>query len=302
MPRPCFFFGFAGETKAEATCAENQKSCGRVCVALEDVCYTCGTDCHAYYTGEAENKTLNIIGTGKMDDYHSEVIDHQYHSSDSPWKDDTFKNVVIENGITQIGKWAFGGFGITSAAIPDTVINIGAGAFMNNNLTAIKIPDTVTYIGQSAFHTNQLTSVVLPDSLQSTGDWVFYVNPLSSVTISDAATSVGKRIFGAEGLISNLEIICKGDEQSCAYIKNYMTDYGGYNYADQVYMADNYEECNSTNYYWDGAVCKKEPDVKKRKCCTGCRADNGLCRRVRYTPAEAAKVVGESNTIFLYYK
>ena len=32
------------------------------------------------------------------------------------------------------------------------------------------------------------------------------------------------------------------------------------------------------------------------------KADNGICYRIRYTPAEAAEVAGESNTIFLYYK
>ena len=37
-------------------------------------------------------------------------------------------------------------------------------------------------------------------------------------------------------------------------------------------------------------------------CGAGYRAENGYCFRRSYTPAEAAQVVGENNTIFLYYK
>ena len=32
------------------------------------------------------------------------------------------------------------------------------------------------------------------------------------------------------------------------------------------------------------------------------RLSDGICYRVRYTPAEAAQVAGETNTVFLYYK
>ena len=37
-------------------------------------------------------------------------------------------------------------------------------------------------------------------------------------------------------------------------------------------------------------------------CGVNYRLSDGICYRVRYTPAEAAQVAGESNTIFLYYK
>ena len=41
-------------------------------------------------------------------------------------------------------------------------------------------------------------------------------------------------------------------------------------------------------------------------CVSSCGAnyklDDGICYRIRYTPAEAAEVAGETNTIFLYYK
>jgi len=60
--------------------------------------------------------------------------------------------------------WGFSNQGITSIAIPDSVISIGSLAFENNQLTSITIPNSVTFIGERAFRGNQLTSVVIPDS------------------------------------------------------------------------------------------------------------------------------------------
>lgn len=280
-----------------ADCGENQKLCGKVCIATDAVCYTCGADCHAYYTGEGANKTLNITGTGVMNNYRTTRDGGRWYSEDTPWKDDTFKKVVIESGISKIGNSAFTGFGITSVSIPDTVTSIGEDVFLNNKLTSVNIPDAVTFIGQAAFHSNRLTSVVLPDSLTSINNYGFYNNPLFSVTIPDSLTSAFSIIFGNDsGLLDNINIICKGTEQSCAYIKNYMSDYAGNNYADKVHIASNYKECDSKMYYWNGAECLREPDVTKRKCCSSCKDMGGYCNRIRYTPAEAAEVLKDDNT------
>ena len=277
-----------------ADCGENQKLCGKVCIATDAVCYTCGADCHAYYTGEGANKTLNITGTGVMNNYRTTRDGGRWYSVDTPWKDDTFKKVVIESGITEIGNSAFTGFGITSVNIPDTVTSIGDNVFLNNKLTSINIPDAVTFIGQAAFHTNMLTSVVLPDSLERMAPYVFSVNSnLFSIVIPDSTTSISSNVFGEA---NNINIICKGNEQSCAYIKNYMADYAGNNYADKVHVASNYKECDSKMYYWNGASCIREPDVTKRKCCSSCKDMGGWCNRIRYTPAEAAEVLKDDNT------
>ena len=92
--------------------------------------------------------------------------------------------------------------------------------------------------------------------------------------------------------------------------------------SNHVQMARD-EQCNSDKYYYTGSECLHRPlddyDIacdsasgylaKENNCVSptiGCgenyKADNGICYRIRYTPAEAAEVVGETNTIFLYYK
>ena len=53
-------------------------------------------------------------------------------------------------------------------------------------------------------------------------------------------------------------------------------------------------ECNS-GLFRQGESCVSS-------CGANYKLSDGICYRIRYTPAEAAEVVGETNTIFLYYK
>lgn len=70
-----------------------------------------------------DNGTLTISGTGDMKDY---------FSSSSPfYNNSNIKSVIIENGVTNIGDYAFyycGG--LESVNIPDSVTSIGSLAFI----------------------------------------------------------------------------------------------------------------------------------------------------------------------------
>ena len=66
---------------------------------------------------------LTISGNGKMKDYS--------FNERKPWGTSITK-VVIENGVTSIGNWAFENcFSLTSITIPDSVTIIGECAFYN---------------------------------------------------------------------------------------------------------------------------------------------------------------------------
>ena len=86
----------------------------------EDAGY-CGED----VAWELENDTLIISGTGSMQDY----------SGDSaPWsgKSGAISHIVIRNGVTRIGNYAFRNFTkLTSIEIPDSILIIGNMAFSN---------------------------------------------------------------------------------------------------------------------------------------------------------------------------
>lgn len=98
--------------------------------------------------------TLVIHGTGNMNDYTDDV---------TPWYDyeSEIKNVIIEDGVTNIGSSAFNGLiSLEHAEIADSVTAIGEKAFYDCKLlTEITIPAGVTYIGESAFAGSRMLNI-----------------------------------------------------------------------------------------------------------------------------------------------
>ena len=94
----------------------------------------------------SDDGTLTISGNGEMKDWRN--------SSDGAWYDNReIKNVIINNGVTSIGKSAFSYCSnLISITIPNSVTSIGGKAFVScRSLTSITIPDSVTSIGGDAF-------------------------------------------------------------------------------------------------------------------------------------------------------
>ena len=93
--------------------------------------------------------TLTISGTGEMADYGS--LDDS-----NPWDGcrKYIKSVVIEDGVTSIGRYTFDRcMSLTSVTIPDSVTSIRYGAFMMDTaLTSLAIPGSVTSIENYAFY------------------------------------------------------------------------------------------------------------------------------------------------------
>ena len=94
------------------------------------------------------NSTLTINGTGEMQDW---------KPSDTPWHKhnikDAITSIIIDNGVTTIGNFAFYDFyELTSVIIPHGVTKIGDGSFNSCcKVSSINIPGSVTYIGEGAF-------------------------------------------------------------------------------------------------------------------------------------------------------
>ena len=116
------------------------------------------------------------------------------------------KNTVIPNGVIIIGAYAFGYCdGLTSIAIPDSVISVECFAFYDTDLTSITIPDSVTSIGYEAFGCcTSLISITLPDGFTSIDVGIFSgCTSLTSITIPDSVTSIEWSAFdGCTGLTS----------------------------------------------------------------------------------------------------
>ena len=165
-----------GSTELSANCS--------VRVAPVVIHGTCGEN--VYYILD-EGYNLTIYGTGDM---------FGYNYNTQPWKDykTQIENVVIEDGVTSVGNYAFYGCsGLTSISIPNSVTSIGTSAFEGcSSLTSVSIGSGVTSIGDYAFYNcPSLTSVTcLAESVPTTGSNVFNNVPLSEATLYVPTSSV----------------------------------------------------------------------------------------------------------------
>lgn len=151
----------------------------------------------------SDGGVLTISGTGSMWDYSRASV---------PWysNSDSILSVVIENGVTTIGDYAFYNCtSLTSIDIPDSVTSIGDYAFcVCVRLTNIDLPEDVTSIGDWAFEScTSLYRIDLPDSLISIGSYAFQTCiRLSRIDIPDGVTSIGDAIFAGCTNLTSIDI------------------------------------------------------------------------------------------------
>ncbi len=121
------------------------------------------------WTLNSEGK-LTISGTGNMNDFSSLA---------SPWSEnsDDIISVVIQNGVTNIGRSAFEDCSsLKTVTLPDSIISIDSCAFLNcSSLVSIGLQNGVKSIGSCAFYKcSALKSVNLPNSITSVGNNAFF--------------------------------------------------------------------------------------------------------------------------------
>ena len=197
----------------------------------------------------SDDGTLTISGNGEMKDWRN--------SSDGAWYDNReIKNVIINNGVTSIGKSAFSYCSnLISITIPNSVTSIGGKAFVScRSLTSITIPDSVTSIGGDAFGCcESLTSInvdsnnekymsdngvlytkdkktliqypskkegteyLILQGVESIGEFAFSdCTSLTNITIPNSVTSIGDYTFGK---CDSLSVLCKRNSYAEQYAK-----------------------------------------------------------------------------------
>ena len=136
---------------------------------------------------------LTISGTGAMDEYS--------FPSDVPWHNigSSIKSVVIEDGVTSIGRYAFYYCrNLTNITIPDSVKSIGDYAFFCcHNMNEVTIPGSVKSIGHSAFGCCiSLRMASIPGSVISIGDDAFCnCDTMVTVVIESGVKEIGEGAF-----------------------------------------------------------------------------------------------------------
>ena len=154
------------------------------CTGLKELTIPCSAKIYnsedTFYNCKNIEKVTLTKGTGTMQDYgtstdsSSSTTNYQC----TPWyiSKDSIKEIVIKDGVHNIGSYAFFGCnGLTSITIPDSVTNIGDSAFRGcTGLTSVTIGNSVTSIGSYAFYgCTGLTSVTIHDSVTNIGSYAF---------------------------------------------------------------------------------------------------------------------------------
>lgn len=152
---------------------------------------TCGTNARWEY--DEWRETLSIEGSGAIRDYSS--------SSLPPWHryKDEIKSIYIDEGITEIGKYAFWECEeVDYVDIPLSLERIGMNAFayckkldditLYNNLTTVE--------GQAFMECMSLTSIVIPNSVTTMGGSIFAKDTLlSNVVLPNYISTLPRGTF-----------------------------------------------------------------------------------------------------------
>lgn len=140
----------------------------------------CGDN--AYWFLDETSGILTISGSGKMYDYTYEPGKNDV----SPWegKKSKIKAVIIEDGITHIGDYAF---------------------YYASNLESASIPYSVTELGNCAFYyCGALYNIYLPSSIKTIGEFAFgYCDSLPNISLPEGIEVIETDLFvGCDSLVS----------------------------------------------------------------------------------------------------
>lgn len=151
----------------------------------------CGESCT--WSLDADG-VLTISGSGKMENY------KDFHN---PWRDNSYyvEKIVVEEGITEIGKNAFCCLtDVIEISFPTSLTVINNNACMRLAITELDCPENLIEIGDSSFYgCNDLETVHLNEGLQYIRAEAFEVpgtDRLQSLYIPPSVIEVGEMAFG----------------------------------------------------------------------------------------------------------
>lgn len=139
------------------------------------------------------NGVFKVTGTGAMYDYAGELDENNPLNNYGGIID----QIILSDGITHIGDYAFSLQNISSIDIPNSVKSIGKGAFYESNITNITIPKGVTTISDHTFeYCAKLKTVRLPHSVVEIGREAFaYCSALQELQLPNKLSKIGILAF-----------------------------------------------------------------------------------------------------------
>lgn len=162
---------------------------GEIVYDPANVCGAEGDGSNVLWAFDEATGTLYLKGTGSIDDYTIRTK--------SPWYDLDVKKVVLSDGITRIGDYAFiDQKNLEEVVWPSTLENIGPYAFKStSSLKEIILPEGLRYIDMQAFYGTGATTLELPSTLNTIGGAAFQYTHFTRVEIPASVTHIGRGAF-----------------------------------------------------------------------------------------------------------
>ena len=254
---------------------------------------TCGPNLTWHLT---DNGVLTISGKGEMYDYSDDNRDR------APWDNYNIKRIIIGDGVTTIGRYAFAGcIFLTSVTISNSVTTIGEYAFRDCSvLTSVTIPNSVTTIGDNAFTNNNAKIIWLtntpPAGYSNVKGGIHYVaNDLYMGLSNKKVYPYLSSIFEVNGVkyvpVSPSERTC--DALDCIYT--------GDPYEVKINKKINYKGIDMTVRDINPYTACKCANIKKAYIdINGSIGDNAFSHCVNLSAVDIAKVGDIGNNAFSY--
>lgn len=230
-------------------------------------------DSDTYYSFDASTSTLTISGSGNMPNF--------YNSDESiPWYSysDEIDSVIVEEGITSIGAFAFYSVSAQNLSLPSTLevigtyamaqmsyrgvvefsyglTNINANAFYGSSkISGFVLPASLEYIGSRAFQgCSGMSEITIPHSVKTISNYAFYnCRGLKSVSFENMTSSIniGANCFTACTVLKSIAIpsnaVCNNHFYGYLSTSSKYSDVKMYVY--QGTNAENYAIANDISY------------------------------------------------------
>ena len=156
--------------------------------------------------GQTVNKIGNAAFAGCASSFTTDTMQNATGRESTA---NNIKNVVLEQGFTEIGIGSFGNMGnLTTISLPEGITAIGQDAFRNTfALESVELPSTAGSLGWGAFRYSAVSDAKLNDGLLSIGDDCFYgCNNLASISIPTSVTSIGKSAFYGASKLTTVNV------------------------------------------------------------------------------------------------
>ena len=142
-------------------------------------------------TWELQDGVLTISGTGATDSYKSRKSSPLWaHRFDC-------REIIVSEGITEIGDDAICTFSVEKLTLPDSLTKIGADTFLSFAGDHLDLPPHLESIGDFAFDgMPYVRELVIPETVKEIGAYAFSSSTmLKTVTLPDTGIQLGKGLF-----------------------------------------------------------------------------------------------------------